>query len=49
MDKNLLQDKVREQVEFYFSDSNFPKDKFLRSQAAQNEEGCKEKKFLHIS
>jgi len=27
------------QVEFYFGDSNYPKDKFLRAQAAQDEEG----------
>src|SRR5690606_13007699 len=33
--------KVRKQVEFYFGDSNFPRDKFLRAQAALNEEGCK--------
>jgi len=32
--KNLLH-----QVEFYFGDSNYPKDKFLRAQAAQDEEG----------
>jgi len=34
-----LEDKIKKQVEFYFSDSNFPKDKFLRAQAALNEEG----------
>jgi len=34
-----LENKVRAQIEFYFSDSNFPRDKFLREQAAQNEEG----------
>lgn len=37
--------KIREQIEFYFSDSNFPRDKFLRSKAALNEEGCKKKIF----
>jgi len=31
--------KVQIQVEFYFSDSNFPRDKFLRAVAAQNEDG----------
>jgi len=34
-----LNDKILKQVEFYFSDSNFPRDKFLRAQAALNEEG----------
>jgi len=34
-----LDKKILHQVEFYFSDSNFPKDKFLRAQASQNEEG----------
>jgi len=31
--------QIKKQIEFYFGDSNFPKDKFLRAQAAQNEEG----------
>jgi len=34
-----LNSKILKQVEFYFSDSNFPRDKFLRAQAALNEEG----------
>jgi len=34
-----LESKIRKQIEFYFGDSNFPKDKFLRAQAAQNEQG----------
>jgi len=38
-DRQATLDAVRKQVEFYFSDSNYPKDKFLRSQAAQNDEG----------
>eukprot|EP01027_Heterolobosea_sp_BB2_P025369 GEZU01038935.1.p1 GENE.GEZU01038935.1~~GEZU01038935.1.p1 ORF type:complete len:368 (-),score=203.75 GEZU01038935.1:94-1197(-) len=33
------QQQIREQVEFYFSDSNFPKDKFLRSTSAMHPEG----------
>jgi len=28
-----LEEQIRKQVEFYFSDSNYPKDKFLRGQA----------------
>lgn len=28
------------QVEFYFSDSNLPKDKFLRQQVEAHPEGC---------
>lgn len=30
---------ILQQVEFYFSNSNYPRDKFLRAQAATNEEG----------
>jgi hypothetical protein len=29
------------QIEFYFSDSNLPKDKFLRQQVEAHPEGCK--------
>jgi len=32
-------EKIKEQVEFYFSDSNLPKDKFLRAQCALSDEG----------
>ena len=28
------------QVEFYFSDSNLPKDKFLKEKIAADPEGC---------
>lgn len=38
-ERQTTKDAVRKQVEFYFSDSNYPKDKFLRSQAAQNDGG----------
>jgi len=31
--------KVKKQIEFYFSDSNYPKDKFLQEKAKENEEG----------
>jgi len=31
--------KVRKQVEFYFSESNYPRDKFLRALSATHEEG----------
>src|SRR4051794_1960828 len=33
------EEKVLKQFEFYFSDSNLPNDKFLRSQVANNLEG----------
>jgi len=33
------------QVEFYFSDSNLPKDKFLRGQVEAHPEGCEDKMF----
>ena len=31
--------KVKKQIEFYFSDSNYPKDKFLQETAKQHKEG----------
>ena len=34
-----MADKIKQQVEFYFSDSNYPRDRFLRSKAGENEEG----------
>lgn len=33
--------KIQKQVAFYFSDSNYPKDKFLQEEAKKSEEGCK--------
>ena len=35
--KQLLKD----QLQFYFSDSNLPYDKFLKEKVSENEEGCK--------
>lgn len=32
--------KIKKQVEFYFSDSNFPRDKFLRTEASKDPDGC---------
>lgn len=32
--------RPRTQVEFYFSDSNLPRDKFMSEKVAENEEGC---------
>ncbi|KAK4525773.1 hypothetical protein GAYE_SCF16G3682 [Galdieria yellowstonensis] len=34
-----LEDKIKNQVEFYFSDSNLPRDKFLRSQTGEAGDG----------
>lgn len=31
---------IKKQVEFYFSDSNFPRDKFLRTEASKDPDGC---------
>jgi lupus La protein len=31
--------KVLKQIEFYFSDSNFPRDKFLRAEASKDPQG----------
>ncbi len=36
-----LADKIKAQVEFYFSDSNFRRDKWMIAEAANNPEGCK--------
>ncbi len=33
--------KVKKQVEFYFGDSNFRRDKFLRGKADADPQGCK--------
>lgn len=40
-DKSDLYKQIKIQVEYYFGDENYLKDKFLRAQAAQNEKGCK--------
>jgi lupus La protein len=34
-----LSTRLREQIEFYFSDSNFRRDKFLRAKAAEDSDG----------
>lgn len=34
------------QVEYYFSDSNIPRDKFLRSKIEESEEGCESLLFF---
>lgn len=39
-DETELSAKVRKQVEFYFSDSNLPTDKFMQAQIAADPEGC---------
>ncbi len=36
-----LADKIKAQIEFYFSDSNFRRDKWMIAEAANNPEGCK--------
>jgi hypothetical protein len=35
------------QVEFYFSDSNLPRDKFLRETVEQSDDGCNAQ-LLHV-
>ena len=37
---NLNLDAMARQVEFYFSDSNLPKDKFLKEKIAADPHGC---------
>lgn len=39
-------EKIRKQVNFYFSDSNLPYDKFLWTLRANTPEGCKSPDFL---
>jgi len=34
---SLISHKLKAQFEFYFSDSNYPKDKFLRAKASEND------------
>ena len=39
-DSSGLQAKIKSQVEFYFGDSNFRRDKFLRAKADADPQGC---------
>ena len=39
-DKKELRNKVKAQLEFYFSDSNLSKDRFLKQEIQASEEGC---------
>jgi hypothetical protein len=39
--RRRVQAKVKKQVEFYFSDNNFVRDKFLRAETAKNKEGVR--------
>ena len=32
--------EIKKQIEFYFGDSNFPRDKWLRKKAEQDEDRC---------
>jgi hypothetical protein len=32
--------KIKKQIEYYFSDSNYRRDKWLQEEAAKNPEGC---------
>ena len=38
-DSSTMAFRIRKQIEFYFSDSNFRQDKFLREKASQNADG----------
>jgi La-related protein 7 len=37
----LLYKQIREQMEFYFSDSNLSKDRFINQEISKSEDGCK--------
>jgi hypothetical protein len=39
-----LAGRIRKQVEFYFSDSNYPRDKFMLDVAGKND-GCTSRSF----
>lgn len=38
--KKLLRKKINEQMEFYFSDSNLSKDRFLKQEIQNADDGC---------
>jgi hypothetical protein len=38
--KKELRKKLLDQLEFYFSDSNLTKDRFLKQEIANSEDGC---------
>jgi hypothetical protein len=39
--KKFLYKRIREQIEFYFSDSNLSKDRFLKQEIQKSQDGCK--------
>lgn len=40
LDKKELRRRLLEQFEFYFSDSNLSKDRFLKQEMNKSEQGC---------
>jgi hypothetical protein len=38
--KRLLRSKILQQMEFYFSDSNLAKDRFLKNEILNSKDGC---------
>ena len=38
--KKALRKKILEQMEFYFSDSNLTKDRFLKKEISNSNDGC---------
>lgn len=38
--KKELRHKILEQMEFYFSDSNLTKDRFLKQEITNSQDGC---------
>lgn len=40
LDKKELRQKIKDQMEFYFSDSNLTKDRFLKKEITNSPGGC---------
>jgi hypothetical protein len=38
--KKFLHKRIKEQMEFYFSDSNLSKDRFLKQEIQKSDDGC---------
>jgi hypothetical protein len=46
-DKQEIRRKIREQIEFYFSDANLSKDRFLRQEILNAQDSCEFSAFVY--